>query len=193
MGWKNVKDHYRIEHHVHVTELGICIGSPYVPDLIVISKDGQLVKRDDSWHRNADLARYMNEMDADPSLLQRLVQSPDTFTRSPIPVYTWVGGDILEMQCDEPGWPNVTHDGVMMYENLYSTDREMVIKWAKLDAKLSVKFAQEGITRAQEELSAMQAELSKALACKATLDAQFPDGSPDGCDPGIQKEAGVLP
>lgn len=63
------------------------------------------------------------------------------------------------------------------------------LKWAKLDAKLSVKFAQERFTRAQEELSAMQTELSQALACKATLDAQFPDG----CDSGIQKEAGVLP
>ena len=30
MGWKNIKEHYRIGHTVHVTDKGICIGSPYI-------------------------------------------------------------------------------------------------------------------------------------------------------------------
>jgi len=45
MGWKNVKEHYRIGHSVQVTEQGVCIGSPYVHNLIVVGLDGRFVKR----------------------------------------------------------------------------------------------------------------------------------------------------
>ncbi len=49
MGWKNVKDLYGIKHTVQMTEKGICIGSAYVHDLIVIGLDGVLKKRDESF------------------------------------------------------------------------------------------------------------------------------------------------
>jgi len=38
MGWKNIKEHYRINHYVQVTEQGICIGSPYIHNIIVIGR-----------------------------------------------------------------------------------------------------------------------------------------------------------
>ena len=45
MGWKNIKEHYRIGHAVQVTDAGICIGSPYIHNIIIIGVDGTLKKR----------------------------------------------------------------------------------------------------------------------------------------------------
>jgi hypothetical protein len=141
MGWKAIKEHYRIGHSVQVVEgKGICIGSPYVHDLMVIA-DGVLVKWDDpvrGWGRNADLERYRTEMQADPAKLKELAEQPDTFERA-IPVYTYQGADIIECACEKLGWPNVTHDGRMMYENTFSTDRAKVIRWAIRNAEAAIE------------------------------------------------------
>ena len=117
MGWKNVKESYGIVHTVQVTDKGICIGSPYIHDLIVIGLDGAVKKRDYGYG-NQDLKRYMQEFDADPDKLKRLVLSDDHFAAS-VTVFTYDGGDIVEKLCEAPGWPNVTHDGEMMYDNTF--------------------------------------------------------------------------
>lgn len=131
MGWKSVKDHYRIDHIVHVRNGHICVGSAYIPDLMVISGEGKLIKSYESLGRgNDDLRRYQQEMMDDPVLLTRLVKQQDAFGAS-ITVWTYNNNSIIEKQCEEPGWPNVTHEGDLMYENLFSTDRTLVVGWAK--------------------------------------------------------------
>ncbi len=91
MSWKNVKEHYRIKHQVHVTNEGICSGSPYVHNLIVIGLDGVLKKRREG-SGNADLTRYQAEMDADPAMLKQLVMAEDSFDGPGLPVFTYDGG-----------------------------------------------------------------------------------------------------
>src|ERR1043166_9084890 len=105
MGWKNVKESYGIVHTVQVTDKGICIGSPYIHDLIVIGLDGAVKKRDYGYG-NQDLKRYMQEFDADPDKLKRLVLSDDHFAAS-VTVFTYDGGEFVEKLCEAPGWPNV--------------------------------------------------------------------------------------
>lgn len=172
MGWKNVKDHYRIEHLVHVTEQGICIGSPYIHDILVISCDGQLVKRYED-RGNAELQRYQREMDADPLTLQRLVATPDAFAAA-VPVYTYEGADILEKVCEQPGWPNVTHDGALMYENTFSTDKAQVIAWAKRNAASGVRMYEQHIAEEEAKLQKLRGQLAHYRAHEAQLAAQYP-------------------
>jgi hypothetical protein len=57
MGWKSVKEHYQIKHIVQVTDKGICVGSPYIHDVIIIGLDGKVLKRDRE-PSNDDLNRY---------------------------------------------------------------------------------------------------------------------------------------
>lgn len=160
MGWKAIRDYYRIRHIVQVTSEGICIGSPYVHDIIVI-KDGKIVRR---WGEgNSDVVRYLSEMEADPAKLAALVAAEDTFERS-IPVYTYEGGEILEKQCEELGWPNVTHDGMLQYENSFSPDRAKVAMWAKHNAEAGIEFAKERVERAEKELAEAQVYLNSRLA-----------------------------
>jgi len=94
MGWKAVKDYYKIGHIVQVTPKGICIGSGYINDLIVISPDGEVHEGELGVSGNADLARYYAEMTDDKPKLRELVAAQDSFAAS-IPVYTFHGSDRL--------------------------------------------------------------------------------------------------
>lgn len=177
MGWKNLKNHYRISHIVQITEQGICIGSGYIHDLIVIGLDGDIKKRyGDRLSSNADLARYQQEMDADPATLRALVQSPDTFSTG-IHVYTYDGGAILEKQCETPLYPNVTHDGCLMYENTFSTDKDEVVEWAKRNCDAAIRCVNESIQRLEHELAAARTELTQHQANRSQLEGEYP-GNP---------------
>lgn len=159
MGWKSVKEHYRISHHVQVRDGDICIGSGYISEIIVIGSDGRIKKRSDELS-NVELRRYLSEMDADVGKLKELVEMPDVFERS-IPVYTYAGGDILEKRCETLGWPNVTHDGMMMYENTFSDDRDKVIGWATRNAELAIKNTEERIVDMEGELVKLNNRLAE--------------------------------
>lgn len=160
MGWKAVRDHYRIEHDVQVTSQGICIGSPYIHDIIVISLDrGEIVRRWGEPH-SGKLGRYLQEMDADPSKLAELVAADDVFERS-IPFYTYEGADIIEKQCEALGWPNVTHDGCMQFENTFSPDPGLVRTWAIDNAKAGVRWMREAVEDAEKALAEKRERLAR--------------------------------
>lgn len=177
MGWKNVKEHYRIVHIAQmVPARGLCIGSSLCHDLIVLNGDGVVVKRWDS-RCNDDINRYLREFDADPAKAKSLLSSPDTFAKS-TPVYTYDGDQILEKQCEELGWPNLTHDGEMMYDNTYSQDKIEVVKWAKDNAAAGVKIMVERVQSAKDELAKVEQTLAEYEGHVRNLDSQF--GSPGG-------------
>lgn len=138
MGWKAFKHHYRIAHIVHVTDRGLCIGSPYIHDIIVVGTHGSLVKRYE-WSGNSDLERYQREIEADPSLALKLMQTDDVFQKS-VTVYTWSDGVVIEKQAEEVGWPNATHDGQLMYDNMFTDDPQKAARRAKEEAMAEVGF-----------------------------------------------------
>lgn len=123
---------------------------------------------------NADLMRYQAEMKGDLETLRRLVQHEDTFDNS-IPVFTWRGAEIIEKQCEELGWPNVTHDGEMMYENRFSTDQAKVIAWAKRDARIGIEHFERRISEAEDSLALLKTSLRNERENLASLDAAYPD------------------
>lgn len=167
MGWKAVRDHYRIEHIVQVTEKGICIGSGYMHNIIVISLErGEVTTRYDpapGWSRNAQLLRYQAEIDADPFKLAELASAPDTFERS-LKVFTYEGGEILEKQCEALGWPNVTHDGLIQYENMFSADRGLVRTWAIDNARAGIENRREAVAKAKLDLGELERRLAQREA-----------------------------
>lgn len=173
MGWKNVKEHYRVQHTVQVTDAGICIGSPYIHNIIVIGADGKVKKPYGDGRSNEDLRRIQDEIDADPAMLLKMVLTVDTFDKS-ITVYTYGGGEIIECKCEELEWPNVTHGGSMMYENTFSADKSQVVKWAKNNAELGVKQEKRNIEDAEKQLVALRGRLAKEEAALAKLMAGYP-------------------
>ena len=186
MGWKNVKEHYGITHYVQVTEKGICIGSGYVHDLLCISPTDAKCEWDDRVDRSetelgCNLSiwrpRYLgrgepfdgivNAMAADPKKLRELIDTPDTFAAS-IPVYTYdYDGNIVEKQCEELGWPNVTHDGTMMYENRVFATREEAVAQAQREMAAWVENATRSVAQAERTLNEQRSRLAKAEAASA--------------------------
>lgn len=173
MGWKAVKEHYRIVHIVHVKDQGICIGSPYINDIMLIDRGGRLVKRYEG-NSNKDLMRYQQEMDADPDTLRRLVEAADEFEKS-VTVYTYEGGDIIEKRCEQLGYPHVTHDGELMYENTFSADKQYIIARAKLNAKAGIDGWGRTVSETEQRLSEQRALLAAEEAALAKLEAMYPE------------------
>lgn len=169
MGWKSVKDHYRISHIVKVINDMIHIGSAYVGDIIVLSPEGKIVRSNNSY-ANKDIVRYQQEFEADPQKLAELIAAPDKFEKS-IPVYTWEEDKIIERYCEEPGWPNITHDGDLMYENSYSTDQNQVVEWAKSNAEAWAKSLQREIVATEESLAKKKRELAHILEIQTSLES----------------------
>lgn len=161
MGWKNVKEHYRIDHIVQVRDGIIYIGSSYIHDLITVTIDGQVKQQRGS--SNEDINRYLSEMDSDREKLLDLVNAPDAFSAS-LPVFTYDGGEIIEKQCEAYGWPNVTHDGMLMYENMFSADRNQVIEWAKRESELGVKFANQQIEELRKKITEAESWKAESIA-----------------------------
>lgn len=160
MGWKAVKEHYRIEHIVQMVGDEILIGSPYVSKLITIRTDGSLVTNSMVGMRGP-LERYLEEMNADRDKLIELMQAEDRFDRS-IVVYTHEEGVVLEKECERTGWPNVTHDGMLMYENAFFTDRADAVRSALSAARYRIESRGERLEEARLSLEKWQGMLSEA-------------------------------
>lgn len=185
MGWKTLKQHFGIEHIVQVTEKGsICIGSGYIHNLVEIDPKTGKVHGDDGFLRQ----RYPELLVTAPAEIVKLIEAQDVFGAS-VPVFTYRESEIIEKRCEEPGWPNVTHDGCVMYENTFSTDKAKVIQWAHRSAELRVKYTKEQISRVESDLAALQKQLAHDLDVWVRLAAVYPAKETrrdDTCDAGIR-------
>ena len=172
MGWKNLKEHYRIGHIVCVTEKGICIGSGYVHDLIIVNPtDGSLQpNKEMGWSSsNEDLKRYRQEMQADPAKVRALIEAPDTFAAS-LPVYTYdYDGNIVEKRCEDYGWPNQTHDGDLMYDNTFFATRDEALEKAKREIAAAIEMNQSTVARMETDLQGQRRRLHGYQTAAAKL------------------------
>jgi hypothetical protein len=160
MGWKNIKEHYRIDKVVHVKRhttkvnefvqiknITIVIGNI---DEITISTDGVIIHTKD-YYCDGDLRRVRSEMRSDPEKLRTLATSPDTF--GPLTtVWTYDRNSLIEKQCEVVGWPNCCTDGELQGGNTHSPDRAIILQWALESAKARLELAQIFMNQKNEEL-----------------------------------------
>ena len=151
MGWNTFKKHFNIGHIVQIRERDLLIGSSYISDLAAISMDTGMIKKRESWLNDFLPKHYPNISAAMPSEIKALLDAEDTFTQS-IPVYTYEGLRILAKYCEETGYPNVTHDGVLMYDNTFSTNIDDVVAWAKRERRFRLDNLRERVTERSKEL-----------------------------------------
>jgi hypothetical protein len=172
MGWKNVKQHYDIRHIVKIVDGRLFIGSPYISDLIVVEPDGTVTKTVER-RRNDALTAIHDSIAADPATFRHLLATPDNFERS-IPVFTYEGSDIIEKECEEYGWPNLTHDGCLMYENSFFAERADAVERAFENARAGVRLATRSVAEAQKTLDELKALLKSETECLERLEAIYP-------------------
>jgi len=159
MGWNTFKKHFNIGHIVQIRERDLLIGSSYISDLAAISMDTGMIKKRESWLNDFLPKHYPNISAAMPSEIKALLDAEDTFTQS-IPVYTYEGLRISTKYCEEIGYPNVTHDGWLMYDNTFLTDIEAVVEMAILERVSRLENLRERITERSKELQELQDKLA---------------------------------
>lgn len=172
MGWKNIKEKFGIQHHVQVTERGVCIGSGYVSDLVTINMATGSIEESRTFSGFLK-ENYPALLEASPQELVRLIAEPDTFTAA-IPVYTYDESEIIEKRCEVLGWPNVTHDGCMMFANTFSTDKDEVVRWAKTNIACAVEGTHRRVAEVEQELARLRAQLAGYEDEQAKLQASYP-------------------
>lgn len=174
MGYKLLRDTYKIEHIVQVLdkkEYGgrvICIGSPYVHDLIVINMEGEIVKRNDGMNNN-DLRRYMQEFDADPEKLKRIVQTTDAFDadkNKTVYIYDSYYCRIRTEVCQEYGYPNTTNTGELMYYNTSFKNYKDALNYALRDTEYNGYRHRNEIDRLQEAFERLWKAIRWIVKCR---------------------------
>lgn len=168
MGWKNVKEHYGIAHIVHVRDNHIWVGSGYVPEIFGVRIDDLRIERKGHIGRGEPFDSFIAAMNADKFALRRLIDEPDTFVRS-IPCFTYAMDRIIEKQCEAFGWPNVTHDGEIMYENTFSTNRKYMVQRALRNAKFGAESMRSHVAAAEHDLKKWRDYLAQYEAAEKTL------------------------
>lgn len=171
MGCKNIKEHYKVEHLVRLCPKGVLIGSGFLPEMIVVGLDGMVTSRRDS--SNADISRVYDEIAASPEKFAELFAKPDVFEKS-IPVFTHEEGVVIEKQCEALGWPNLTHDGYMMFDNTHSASKEQVVEWAKESAKIAVRHSTEYLEKLKVQLADCEADVAKYRMQQDALNREYP-------------------
>lgn len=177
MGWKTFKERFGITKHiVTVVDGQIHVGSGFVGDLLVVDmKSGEIRENKTFKGFLADCVPALQA--ASRAEILDAIHAADQFAQS-IPVYTFRGAEIIEEMCEAPGWPNITHQGNLMYENRHSTYKDFVIRMAKRSAVANRDHSLELLEKAQKELLRCQALLVEDEAIVRSLEAQFPEEIP---------------
>lgn len=141
MGVKAIKEKYNIKHIVQLRDGIIWIGSAYISEIIGINMDGKIVKHYKDHRANDDLTRYQKELLVDEAngKLKELVQIKDKFENVK-PVFKIEDGKVIELLCEEFGYPNVCTNGELQYENTFFKDYNEAYKELLKGSKSNVSY-----------------------------------------------------
>jgi hypothetical protein len=187
MGWKNVKEYYRLDYLVQVRRDGrITIGTTHYQSMIEIGADSRIISYFNPIDDHVD--RCVQEMLADPEKLKELILTPDTFSVS-IPVYSCIGSKIIKEFCEKLGYPNVTHEGYLMLDAAYSTDIEELVRRTKKhkareigDLKKQLGEKKQEMETLKKDLANIRKYLPELLQDLAKLQFDYPDGENTGTE-----------
>lgn len=167
MGWKTFKQKYNIDHIVQITGKGICIGSGYCHDLATVDLITGSAKENPTFR--GFLERYYPKiMTASQKEILETIHAEDSFEND-IKVYTFEGSEIIEKKCEKFGYPNITHDGFLMYENTYFKTRIEAIEKALDYNNSSLKYYEQALKEAEASLSGLKSQISKCVLDDAKL------------------------
>lgn len=157
MGWKAFKEHFGIKHQVQLdgSSETLFIGSAYVHDIVAINTETGKFKESSALDGFIE-RNYPSLKEASAEEIINLISKEDSFERS-LPVFTAVNGEVLEMQCEEYGYPNITHCGRMMYENTFFKTREEAHEYAVKEVGKWIEFYKDQIERTEKELDKLKA------------------------------------
>jgi hypothetical protein len=123
----------------------ICIGGAYCNDLISINT--KTIEMNTAVHidggregfRSDELVMIWDKLTEliKNGEIKGIIEGKDEI-ENPLTVYTVQNGELKECITDEYGWPNVTDDGFLMYENQYFRTKEAAIQRGITDLECQI-------------------------------------------------------
>lgn len=160
MGFKAFKKHFGIDGHiVSIRDGAILIGSEYVSNLVGFDMQTGKVLVSDAF--SSFLGKfYPNILNSSNEERLALIKIEDHFHRS-IPVYTYSDGKIIEKHCEELGFPNVTHDGELMYSNTHFANKKDAIEKACENLSHQIHHQEESIVELESKIVQKKEKIAK--------------------------------
>ena len=155
MGWKSVKEYYKIKHIVCISDGKLCIGSNLCHDLFSFDMAGRFIKAAiGGWGKKDDSFPWMEELKADSEAgrLADLIAEADSFGKT-IPVWTHDYSKVVEKRAEKFGHPNVCTDGDLQYANQHFRTKKEAEKQLFTD---SLHFISFHIERCGEEIDRLR-------------------------------------
>lgn len=173
MGFKAFKEHFRINDHiVSVHKEVISIGSEYVSNLVGIDMQTGAVLINETF--SGFLAqKYPEILNSTNEERLALIQIEDQFSKS-IPVYASCNGQVIEKQCEELGFPNVTHDGEIMYQNTHYANKADAVEYARKDLHYRIKNYEESVADLEAKLAEKKAKLAESKKLMEEFNNTYP-------------------
>lgn len=173
MGFKAFKEHYGINDHIVSVHKGvISIGSDYVSNLVGIDMQTGAILINEAFSGFL-VQKYPEILNSTNEERLALVQIKDQFSQS-IPVYTSCNGQIIEKQCEELGFPNVTHDGEIMYQNTHYANKADAVEYAREDLGCRIEYYEGSIVDLEAKLAEKKGKLAESKKLLEELNNTYP-------------------
>ena len=170
MGIKALKREFKIGHIVQRLPGKIVIGSPYVSELIAIHSEGIVSKSRSVQSGKDEIGQIYDALiGCDKAKLLKILNDPE-IPIDPKPVYTEATrGRVIKVYCEEYGWPNLTTEGVLMYDNIHFKRRSEALKDSKEDRVCGIKWTCKALWKDCRELLGKTKRLFFEILCLIRL------------------------
>jgi hypothetical protein len=162
------------EYIIHERKNNIMIGSPMCYHLISFDKESFEMKYalDTSNEgkksiNNKELVFIWDKLEEmiKNGEIKDIINGKDEI-KNPLPVYYIENNELKKGFTDKYGWPNVTEDGILMYDNTFFKNKEDAVKYGIKEMEISKKWTKESIKELNRK---MKEELTSLLELESKL------------------------
>jgi len=151
----------------------LAIGSSLCHDLIAVDVKTLKIKLAlDTWNKGRESLR--NSPPALLAIYDKIVEliknnsireffEGDDAIENPITVYTYRDEILVETVTDKIGWPNITKEGWLMYNNTFFTDKNKAINYALKEEQAYLEMLREQRKDLTNEIRKKSERISKRL------------------------------
>jgi hypothetical protein len=152
---------------VHNSEGKLCVGSSLCSDLISLNIETKELKYAlDTWREGRKSIKY-EPLEIIWDRLEELINNGEIDyylegedeIENPLPVFSFSNGTLIKTTTDEYGWPNITSDGTLMYDNTFFKTEIDAIEYGIKETKISIRFSKEKYERLKSEIESVEKDI----------------------------------
>lgn len=173
MGFKAFKEHFGIDDHiVSVHNKIISIGTDFISTLVSIDMQTGAILLNDIFSEFL-AQKYPKILHSTNEERLALIQIEDQFSQS-ITVYFACNGQVVEKQCEELGFPNVTHDGEIMCQTTHYENKADAVEYARKNLHYQIKNHEESVADLEANLTEKKDKLAESKKLMEEFNNTYP-------------------